>query len=184
MSQPASSVGPEAVEHFRLRGSSNRPARAHFQPLASHPWKRPISSSAAGPTGSSWSTVAPGCAMSSAEPTRCSRGWRRLDAEHAVVLNPVTDELRMAQPVLGRADRHRVRAGGPLVVRQLRLGRPAICAALQTRTAGSRRPAPIAATGSPSRSRDETARWTRRFSSTASFPRPTGGTTSSSPEAG
>ena len=39
-------------------------------------------------------------------------GWRRLHAEHAVVLNPSTDELRMLNPFSVVPTAYRVRAGG------------------------------------------------------------------------
>jgi hypothetical protein len=39
-------------------------------------------------------------------------GWRRLDAEHAVVLNRATDELRMLNPFSMVPTAYRVRAGG------------------------------------------------------------------------
>ena len=38
-------------------------------------------------------------------------GWRRLHAEHAVVLNPATDELRMLNPFSVGPTAYRVRAG-------------------------------------------------------------------------
>jgi hypothetical protein len=38
-------------------------------------------------------------------------GWRRLHAEHAVVLNPATDELRMLNPFSVVPTAYRVRAG-------------------------------------------------------------------------
>jgi hypothetical protein len=39
-------------------------------------------------------------------------GWRRLDAEHAVVLNPATDELRMLNPFSVVPTAYRVQAAG------------------------------------------------------------------------
>jgi Alkylmercury lyase len=39
-------------------------------------------------------------------------GWRRLDAEHAVVLNRATDELRMLNPFSVVPTAYRVQAGG------------------------------------------------------------------------
>ena len=39
-------------------------------------------------------------------------GWRRLHAEHAVVLNPATDELRMLNPFSVAPSAYRVQAGG------------------------------------------------------------------------
>ena len=39
-------------------------------------------------------------------------GWRRLHSEHALVLNPATDELRMANPFSAVPTAYRVEAGG------------------------------------------------------------------------
>jgi Alkylmercury lyase len=39
-------------------------------------------------------------------------GWRRLHAEHALVLNHATDELRMLNPFSAAPTAYRVRAGG------------------------------------------------------------------------
>jgi hypothetical protein len=39
-------------------------------------------------------------------------GWRRLDSEHAVVLNRATDELRMLNPFSMAPSAYRVKAGG------------------------------------------------------------------------
>ena len=39
-------------------------------------------------------------------------GWRRLDARHALVLEPTTDEIRMANPFSAVPTPYRVRAGG------------------------------------------------------------------------
>ena len=39
-------------------------------------------------------------------------GWRRLDAGHALVLEPTTDEIRMANPFSAVPTPYRVRAGG------------------------------------------------------------------------
>ena len=39
-------------------------------------------------------------------------GWRRLHEEHAVVLNPATDELRMLNPFSAVPTAYRVRAAG------------------------------------------------------------------------
>ena len=39
-------------------------------------------------------------------------GWRRLHEEHAVVLSPATDELRMLNPFSAVPTAHRVRTGG------------------------------------------------------------------------
>jgi hypothetical protein len=39
-------------------------------------------------------------------------GWRRLHDEHALVLNPATDEIRMLNPLSAVPTAYRVRAGG------------------------------------------------------------------------
>src|SRR5262249_1762278 len=39
-------------------------------------------------------------------------GWRRLDEEHALVLNPATDELRMLNPFSVVPTAYRVQSGG------------------------------------------------------------------------
>jgi hypothetical protein len=39
-------------------------------------------------------------------------GWRRLHAEHAVVLNPATDELRMLNPFSAAPSAYRVQVAG------------------------------------------------------------------------
>ena len=59
-------------------------------------------------------------------------GWRRLDAEHAVVLNPVTDELRMLNPFSVVPTAHRVRAGGRWWYGNCAWDALGICAALHT----------------------------------------------------
>ena len=46
------------------------------------------------------------------DPGRVLAGWRRLDAEHAVVLNRATDELRMLNPFSMVPSAYRVRADG------------------------------------------------------------------------
>jgi hypothetical protein len=45
------------------------------------------------------------------DPNEVVAGWRRLDAEHAVVLNEATDELRMLNPFSVVPTAYRVRAG-------------------------------------------------------------------------
>ncbi len=45
------------------------------------------------------------------DPDEVLEGWRRLQAEHAVVLNPATDELRMLNPFSVVPTAHRVHAG-------------------------------------------------------------------------
>ena len=46
------------------------------------------------------------------DPERVLAGWRRLHAEHAVVLDHDTDELRMLNPFSVVPTAHRVHAGG------------------------------------------------------------------------
>lgn len=46
------------------------------------------------------------------DPDDVVAGWRRLDAEHAVVLNPATDELRMLNPFSAVPTAYRVQAAG------------------------------------------------------------------------
>jgi hypothetical protein len=46
------------------------------------------------------------------EPEEILAGWRRLHDEHAVVLNPATDELRMLNPFSVVPTAYRVQAGG------------------------------------------------------------------------
>jgi hypothetical protein len=46
------------------------------------------------------------------DPEEILAGWRRLDEEHAVVLNPATDELRMLNPFSVVPSAYRVQAGG------------------------------------------------------------------------
>jgi Alkylmercury lyase len=45
------------------------------------------------------------------DPDEVVAGWRRLDDEHALVLNPATDELRMLNPFSVVPTAYRVRAG-------------------------------------------------------------------------
>jgi len=46
------------------------------------------------------------------EPEEILAGWRGLDGEHALVLNPATDELRMLNPFSAVPTAYRVQAGG------------------------------------------------------------------------
>ena len=46
------------------------------------------------------------------EPEEILAGWRRLHDEHALVLNPATDELRMLNPFSAVPTAYRVQAGG------------------------------------------------------------------------
>jgi hypothetical protein len=58
-------------------------------------------------------------------------GWRRLDAEHAVVLDPVTDELRMLNPFSMVPTAYRVRADDRWWYGNCAWDALGICAALQ-----------------------------------------------------
>ncbi|HEU5214167.1 MAG TPA: organomercurial lyase [Gaiellaceae bacterium] len=46
------------------------------------------------------------------DPEAIVAGWRRLDAAHAVVLDPATDELRMLNPFSAVPTAYRVQAAG------------------------------------------------------------------------
>jgi hypothetical protein len=46
------------------------------------------------------------------EPEAVLAGWRRLHDQHALVLNPVTEELRMLNPFSAVPSAYRVHAGG------------------------------------------------------------------------
>jgi hypothetical protein len=116
------------------------------------------------------------------EPEEVVAGWRRLHQEHAVVLNPATDDLRMLNPFSVVPTAYRVQARGRWWYGNCAWDALGICAALHV-DGRSRRPAPTAASLSPSMF--ETSAWTTsRSSSMSSSRRRTGGTTSSSPEAG
>ena len=54
--------------------------------------------------------------------TEVKDAWRELHLAHALVVNPVTTELTMANPFSAVPTAHRVHAAGPLVVRKLRMG--------------------------------------------------------------
>ena len=82
-----------------------------------------------------------------------TEGWRRLHEAHALVLDPATDEIRMANPFSAVPTPYRVAADGRWWYANCAWDAFGICAAL-TSTAGSRRPARTAASRSPSRSRD------------------------------
>ena len=58
-------------------------------------------------------------------------GWRRLHEEHAVVLNPATDELRMLNPFSVVPTAYRVQAGGRWWYGNCAWDAFGICAALQ-----------------------------------------------------
>lgn len=59
-------------------------------------------------------------------------GWRRLHAEHALVLNPATDELRMLNPFSAVPTAYRVRAAGRWWYGNCAWDAFGICAALHT----------------------------------------------------
>jgi hypothetical protein len=59
-------------------------------------------------------------------------GWRRLQAEHAVVLNPATDELRMLNPFSVVPTAYRVHAGGRWWYANCAWDAFGICSALHT----------------------------------------------------
>ncbi len=58
-------------------------------------------------------------------------GWRRLHDEHALVLNPATDELRMLNPFSAVPTAYRVEAGGRWWYGNCAWDAFGICAALQ-----------------------------------------------------
>ncbi len=66
------------------------------------------------------------------EPQEILAGWRRLQEEHAVVLDPTTDELRMLNPFSAVPTAHRVQAGGRWWYGNCAWDAFGICAALQT----------------------------------------------------
>src|SRR5438477_2052932 len=68
-------------------------------------------------------------------------GWQRLHDAHALVLNPATDELRMANPFSAVPTAYRVRAAGRWCTRTAH-GTRSASAPRCTSTAGSRRRAP------------------------------------------
>jgi hypothetical protein len=57
-------------------------------------------------------TAAEVAAKTGASAKEVVAGWHRLHDEHAVVLNPATDELRMANPFSGAPTAYRVQADG------------------------------------------------------------------------
>ena len=66
------------------------------------------------------------------EPQEILAGWRRLHDEHALVLNPATDELRMLNPFSAVPTAYRVRAGGHWWYGNCAWDAFGICAALHT----------------------------------------------------
>ena len=108
-------------------------------------------------------------------------GWRRLDAQHAIVLDGTGAALRMLHPFSAVPTGYRVWAADRWWYANCAWDAFGVCAALAP-TGGSRRGVPTAT--SRSRSRFATVVPTTRLSpSTHSSPRRRGGTTSSSPEA-
>src|SRR5881227_4209791 len=61
-------------------------------------------------------------------------GWRRLHDAHALVLNPATDELRMANPFSAVPTAYRVRAAGRWWYANCAWDAFGICAALNARS--------------------------------------------------
>jgi Alkylmercury lyase len=66
------------------------------------------------------------------DPDDVLAGWRRLDAEHAVVLDHATDELRMLNPFSALPTAYRVEAGGRWWYGNCAWDAFGICAALHT----------------------------------------------------
>jgi Alkylmercury lyase len=66
------------------------------------------------------------------DPNDVVAGWRRLHADHAVVLNPATDELRMLNPFSAVPTAFRVQAGGRWWYGNCAWDALGICGALHT----------------------------------------------------
>jgi Alkylmercury lyase len=66
------------------------------------------------------------------DPDEIVAGWGRLDKEHALVLNPSTDELRMLNPFSAVPTAYRVQAGGRWWYGNCAWDAFGICAALHT----------------------------------------------------
>jgi hypothetical protein len=66
------------------------------------------------------------------DPEGVVAGWRRLHDEHAVVLNPATDELRMLNPFSAVPTAYRVQARGRWWYGNCAWDAFGICAALQS----------------------------------------------------
>jgi hypothetical protein len=66
------------------------------------------------------------------DPQLVVAGWRRLHDEHAVVLNPATDELRMLNPFSAVPTAYRVQARGRWWYGNCAWDAFGICAALQS----------------------------------------------------
>ena len=73
-------------------------------------------------------------------------GWQRLHEQHAIVLNPATAEIRMANPFSAVPTAYRVHADGRWWYANCAWDAFGICAALRV-TGRSRPRAPIAAKG-------------------------------------
>jgi hypothetical protein len=67
-----------------------------------------------------------------ATPDDVTVGWRRLHEEHALVLEPVSDAIRMANPFSAVPTRHRVHAEGRSWYANCAWDAFGICAALHT----------------------------------------------------
>jgi hypothetical protein len=117
------------------------------------------------------------------DPVETVAGWRRLHAEHAVVLNPGTDELRMLNPFSVVPTAYRVQAAGRWWYGNCAWDAFGICAALHA-DGRIETSCPDCGARRWSSSFGTNARTTIRSSSTSSSRRCAGGTTSSSPEAG
>jgi len=59
-------------------------------------------------------------------------GWRRLHDQHALVLNPATDEIRMANPFSAVPTAYRVQADGPWWYANCAWDAFGVCAALHS----------------------------------------------------
>jgi Alkylmercury lyase len=66
------------------------------------------------------------------DPDEVLEGWRRLHSDHAVVLNPATDELRMLNPFSAVPTAYRVEARGRWWYGNCAWDALGICAALHT----------------------------------------------------
>ena len=66
------------------------------------------------------------------EPEQVLAAWRRLHAEHALVLNPASDELRMLNPFSAVPTAYRVQANGRWWYANCAWDAFGICAALHT----------------------------------------------------
>ncbi len=76
--------------------------------------------------------VAEVAAAAGSEPAEVVAGWRRLQTQHALVLNAATDEIRMANPFSGVPTAYRVQAAGRWWYANCAWDAFGICAALHT----------------------------------------------------